>query len=91
MQRILPSLPAALAALPLAASATTIFPNLAAHRYCELRSVGVEQQPALSAAIRENLSSEEPVMTMRNGKPQDTNVSLMAIAIYKQCPEYLPK
>lgn len=72
------------------ATAQTIFPMIAAQRYCELRRVGVPQLQAIYAAGRAGYSSDPPVRIVRNGRTVDANMLLFTRHIYDLCrTEYL--
>lgn len=83
----------AIAALTLAApaSAQTIFPALAASRYCDLRSMGVSRIDATDAAIRDSWSTQAPITVTYAGKAIDMNVLIMTKNISARCPQYLDR
>lgn len=72
------------------AAAVTFFPNLAARRYCQLRSVGVDRDQAITAALREFANTrDQPIMVEFQGKPTDTNIILFVRAITTDCPDLM--
>jgi hypothetical protein len=73
-------------------AAAQFFPHIAASRFCSLRSVGVDYQDALAAAIRESFSSNRPVFHVtHNGRRTTSDVVEMVQAVASMCPAALQK
>lgn len=54
---------------PSTVQAQSFYPNLSGARYCQLRSMGVEQKRAIGIAISENWSNtRKPVWVTINGE-----------------------
>ena len=74
------------------ADAYQILPNLFANRYCELRAVGVGQDDAMRAAMRESMINEPALPTVTsNGKTYTADVLLATNAVVRLCPQWMPR
>lgn len=88
MKALFPALLLTCAAIP--AQAQTVLPNLYAHEYCQLRSVGADRQSAIASAIRSaTVSGNDWVYVNLGGQQQRSDIVRGAIAVRQLCPQYL--
>ena len=73
------------------AHAGTILPHLYAKTFCELRSVGIDDESARRTAIRQSMiSSDEWTMVRRtDGTLVQSDIVLAVNATFQRCPEYM--
>jgi len=71
--------------------AGTILPHLYAKTFCELRSVGIDDESARRTAIRQSMiSSDEWTMVRRtDGTFVQSDIVLAVNATFQRCPEYM--
>jgi hypothetical protein len=71
--------------------AGTILPNLYAKTFCELRSVGIDDESARRTAIRQSMiSSDDWTMIRRtDGTLVQSDIVLAVNATFQRCPEYI--
>lgn len=83
---------AALALIAAPAQAATILPMLYASTYCELRDMGLSDDDARSAAMRQAMVPGDNWVTVTyNGKQTTSDVILSVRAVIERCPHHLPK
>ena len=69
-------------------SAQTFIPELAASRFCELRSMGVSVSDALQASVNDSWASLlRPTPVQYRGKLVDSNYLVMANRVGQTCPD----
>jgi hypothetical protein len=71
--------------------AGTILPNLYAKTFCELRSIGIDDESARRTAIRQSMiSSDDWTMIRRtDGTLVQSDIVLAVNATFQRCPEYI--
>lgn len=69
--------------------AETLLPNLFAHEYCSLRSIGATQDAALGAAIRKaTISSNDWVYVTLGGRRLRSDHVQATQAARQRCPQF---
>jgi hypothetical protein len=71
--------------------AGTILPHLYAKTFCELRSIGIDDESARRTAIQQSMiSSDEWTMIRRtDGTLVQSDIVLAVNATFQRCPEYI--
>ena len=77
--------------LPLPSLAGTILPHLYAKTFCDLRSIGIDNDGARRTAIMESMiSGDSWTMVKRaDGSYVQSDVVLAVNAVMQRCPEYV--
>ena len=64
-----------------------ILPNVFAARFCELRSIGVSKDDAMTAAFRDSvIDGQAPQVKLSNGSTIGSDVVLSFNAVQRRCP-----
>jgi hypothetical protein len=81
----------AIALLPMPSMAGTILPNLYAKTFCDLRSVGIDDEGARRTAIRQSMvTSDDWTMVKRaDSLMVQSDIVLAVNAVMQRCPEYI--
>ena len=80
-----------LAILPLPSMAETILPNLYAKTFCDLRSIGIDDDGARRTAVQQStISSDDWTMVKRqDGSLVRSDIVLAVNATIQRCPQYI--
>jgi len=91
MKKLLPIAASFVALFAAPVQAGTILPHLYAKTFCELRSVGIDDESARRTAIRQSMiSSDEWTMVRRtDGTFVQSDIVLAVNATFQRCPEYM--
>lgn len=91
MKTILAIATGLIASLPMPSVAGTILPHLYAKTFCELRSLGIDDEGARRTAIRQSMiTSDEWTMVKRaDGSMVKSDIVLAVNAVMQRCPEYI--
>lgn len=91
MKKLLPIAASFVALFAAPVQASTLLPYLYAKTYCELRSVGIDDESARRTAVRQSMiSSDEWTMVRRtDGTFAQSDIVLAVNATFQRCPEYL--
>jgi hypothetical protein len=73
------------------AQAGTILPNLYAKTFCELRSIGIDDEGARRTAVMQSMiSGDNWTMAKRaDGSLVQSDIVLAVNAVMQRCPEYI--
>jgi hypothetical protein len=71
--------------------AGTILPNLYAKTFCELRSIGIDDEGARRTAVMQSMiSGDDWTMVKRaDGSMVQSDIVLAVNAVMQRCPEYI--
>ena len=71
--------------------AGTILPNLYAKTFCELRSIGIDDESARRTAIQQSMISGDSWTMIRrtDGTLVQSDIVLAVNATFQRCPEYM--
>jgi hypothetical protein len=71
--------------------AGTILPNLYAKTFCELRSIGIDDESARRTAIQQSMISGDNWTMIRrtDGTLVQSDIVLAVNATFQRCPEYM--
>ena len=91
MKKLLPIAASFVALFAAPVQAGTILPHLYAKTFCELRSVGIDDESARRTSIRQSMiSSDEWTMVRRtDGTFVQSDIVLAVNATFQRCPEYM--
>jgi len=91
MKKLFPIAASFVALFATPVQAGTILPHLYAKTFCELRSVGIDDESARRTAIRQSMiSSDEWTMVRRtDGTLVQSDIVLAVNATFQRCPEYM--
>ena len=80
-----------LAILPSPSLAGTILPNLYAKTFCDLRSIGIDDDGARRTAVMESMvSGDSWTMVKRtDGSYVQSDIVLAVNAVMQRCPQYI--
>jgi hypothetical protein len=90
MKKLFPIV-ASFVALAVPAQAGTILPNLYAKTFCELRSIGIDDEGARRTAIQQSMiSGDDWTMVKRtDGSLVRSDIVLAVNATFQRCPELI--
>ena len=80
-----------LAILPSPSLAGTILPHLYAKTFCDLRSIGIDDDGARRTAVMESMVSGDSWTMVRrqDGSLVQSDIVLAVNAVFQRCPEYI--